>query len=194
MMRPRRLWPAVLAAVLTALAAAGAWQLGRSRAALTGETTPASHAQERAQALKHSFAGAVALLNARRYDEAASAWHEVLALAPRLPEAHVNMGYALIGLEQYALARDFFNSALELNARQHNAYFGLALALDKLGDRDGALGAMRTYVHLAGPGDRYRFKAEAAISKWQAARAAAPRVPENGNAAIAYPIRGKELR
>lgn len=185
-MRSRQFWIILLAAVLGVLATVTAWNMG-------SENGRERHLREqREQALKRRFDTAVALLNARQYDEAASAWHEVLAVAPKLPEAHVNLGYALIGLKQYGLARDFFNSALELNKNQVNAYFGLALALDELGDREGALGAMRAYVHLAPKGDRYRAKAEAAIWEWQAARDAA--IPENENAPVAYPIRGKKLR
>ncbi|HWJ96501.1 MAG TPA: tetratricopeptide repeat protein [Telluria sp.] len=187
-MRSRTFWIILLAAVLGVLATVAAWQMG------TDAGRERHVREQREQALKRRFDAAVALLNARQYDEAASAWHEVLAIAPKLPEAHVNLGYSLIGLKQYGLARDFFNSALELNKNQTNAYFGLALALDELGDREGALGAMRAYVHLAPKGDRYRAKAEAAIWEWEAARSAGAAVPENGNAPLEYPIRGKKLR
>jgi tetratricopeptide (TPR) repeat protein len=155
------------AACALALLAAAAFQAGRSAQPGPGPD-PAPARAQRQTALAREFARAVALLDARRYQEAAGAWHRVLALAPRLPEAHVNMGFALLGLGQDAMARDFFGAALDLNKDQHNAYFGLALALDALGDRSGALGAMRTYVHLGKGEDRYRAKAEAAIRAWQA--------------------------
>ena len=140
--------------------------------------------------LARSFADAVSLLNRRQYGAAAVEWHKVLRLAPQLPEAHVNMGFTMIGLARYAVARDFFGVALELNKNQNNAYFGLALALDGLGDRAGALGAMRTYVHRSRGADPYRRRAEAAIWEWQAAQAGAAAIPENGNRGPRTPIAG----
>lgn len=130
---------------------------------------PGHAARERAAEVARRFAAGAAQLNARQYQSAANEFHRVLQLAPKLPEAHVNMGYAMIGLERHAVARDFFNSAIELNVGQRNAYFGLAVALEGLGDLEAALGAMRSYVHLAKEQDPYRVKAEAAIWEWRAA-------------------------
>lgn len=115
------------------------------------------------------FQQGVVMLHARQYDNAATAFHRVLQLAPRLPEAHVNMGFAMVGLEQWASARDFFVSATELNPDQANAYYGLAVALEALGDRPGALGAMRTFVHRSPPDTPFLTKAQAAIWEWEAA-------------------------
>ncbi len=129
------------------------------------------------------------LLNHRQYEPAAAAWHKVLALAPRLPEAHVNMGFTMIGLQRYPMARDFFASAIELNSGQTNAYFGLALAQDALGDRPGALGAMRSYVHLARADDPFRRRANAAIWEWETERAA--QITEIGNQLAGAPNPGK---
>lgn len=160
-------------------------------------------AQKRKEEIDLRFAQGAALLNARRYEEAASELHRVLELAPQMPEAHVNMGFAMIGVQRYAMARDFFNAALDLNKNQHNAYFGLALALDGLHDLPGALGAMRAYVHLNKSDDAYRRKANAAIWEWEAAlqksrnesegERQALIVPENEKSAIAYPIREKSF-
>lgn len=153
---------------------------------------PAARPRPAPQAeLARRFADAVTLLNRREYGAAALAWNQVLQLAPRLPEARVNMGFAMIGLERYALARDAFGMALELNRNQVNAYFGLALALDGLGDHAGALGAMRTYVHRSRGDDPYRRRAEAAIWEWEAARAPAGIIPDNENRAGHSPIPGK---
>jgi cytochrome c oxidase subunit I len=150
---------------------------------------------ERAAEVAHRFAAGTALLTQRRYEEAASAWHRVLELAPRLPEAQVNMGYTMLGLGRDGLARDFFVAAIELNKKQDNAYFGLALALDALGDRAGALGAMRSYVHLSPSDDAYRRRAYGAIWEWEAARtegtpAAPTAIPEIGKLAARAPMVG----
>jgi tetratricopeptide (TPR) repeat protein len=113
------------------------------------------------------------MLHSKQHEHAMTAFHRVLELDPALPEAHVNMGFALIGLERYSAARDFFEGAITLRKGQVNAYYGLAVALDGLGDRGGAIGAMRTFVHLSGPDEMYLRKAQAALWEWEAERAAA---------------------
>lgn len=124
--------------------------------------------EAQAQEIERRFGQAVVMLHAKKYDHAITALHRVLELAPAMPEAHVNMGYALLGLERFKAAGDFFAGALALRPSQANAYFGLALALDAQHDRAGALGAMRTYVHLAPPDDPYVRRARAALWEWQA--------------------------
>lgn len=117
------------------------------------------------------FERGVALLHARRFDYAAVAFHQVLRLAPRLPEAHANMGFSLLGQKRPGAARDFFLAALALNPGQVNAYYGLAEASESLGDMPAALGAMRSFVHLARPDDPFVRKARAALWEWQSAPA-----------------------
>ncbi|WP_227816811.1 tetratricopeptide repeat protein [Nitrogeniibacter aestuarii] len=128
--------------------------------------TQGSRSPKGADALKQQFRQGVLMLHMREYEHAMVSFHRVLAHAPELPEAHVNMGYALTGLSRWAEARHFFASAIELNPQQANAYFGLAITLDALQDRPGAIGAMRTYIHLAGTDDPFRRKAEAALWEW----------------------------
>lgn len=126
------------------------------------------HAAEmRSAEVSRRFAQGVALLNAKQFEAAASELHRVLKLAPNMPEAHVNMGFAMLGVQQYTMARDFFDSAIEINVDQLNAYYGLAMALESLGDVGGALGAMRTYVHLSKSDDPFLRKANAAIWEWE---------------------------
>lgn len=124
-------------------------------------------AQMRKDEVSRRFAQSVALLNAKQFEAAASELHRVLELAPQMPEAHVNMGFAMIGVQRYAMARDFFTAAIDLNTGQVNAYYGLAVALEGLRDLPGALGAMRSYVHLSTPDDAYLSKANAAIWEWE---------------------------
>jgi len=114
------------------------------------------------------FSQGVVMLHAKQYEHALTAFHRVLELDPAMPEAHVNAGFALLGMGKPAAARDFFASALELQARQLNAYYGLAVAYERLGDLPAARGAMRTYAHLAPKDDPFRRKAEAALWEWQA--------------------------
>lgn len=134
-------------------------------------STPDLHALEaKKQELDWRFNQAVAMLHAKQYDYAIKALHRVLELAPRMPEAHVNMGYAFLGGGDLKAARDFFTSALEINPKQMNAYYGLAMAAEAQGDMEVALGAMRTYVHLSSPEDPYLARARAALWEWQEAR------------------------
>ncbi|TPW17880.1 MAG: hypothetical protein FD130_490 [Halothiobacillaceae bacterium] len=129
---------------------------------------PQGHAKQlRDKQLTERFEQGVAMLHAKRYDFAVTALHRVLELAPTMPEANVNMGFALLGLENYKAAGDFFAAAIRVKPYQGNAYWGLAVALDHLGDKEGALGAMRTYIHLAKPDDPYLRKARSALWEWE---------------------------
>lgn len=131
----------------------------------------AAHARAAREAeIRNRFEQAVAMLHARRFDHAVTALHRLLELAPRMPEAHVNMGFALLGKGETKAAADFFESAIALKSDQINAYYGLAVAAERRGDLDLALGAMRTFVHRAATDNPYRRKAEAAIWEWESAR------------------------
>jgi predicted Zn-dependent protease len=107
------------------------------------------------------------MLHAKQYEHALTAFHRVLALDPAMPEAHVNAGFALLGMREPAAARRFFEGAIALRKDQLNAYYGLAVASEQLGDLPAARGAMRTYAHLAPKDDPFRRKAEAALWEWQ---------------------------
>lgn len=125
------------------------------------------------------FQQAVTLLQHGQYDYAMQGFHDVLEIAPDLPEAHVNMGYALLGLERFDAARSFFDTASNLRPDQANAYYGMAVAFEGLGDLRQAAITMRTFVHIADEDDPYRRKAEAAIWEWEAALAAPEDEKEN---------------
>ncbi|UCE31499.1 MAG: tetratricopeptide repeat protein [Burkholderiales bacterium] len=109
------------------------------------------------------------MLRAGQHEHALAALHRVLELAPRMPEAHVNTGFALLGLGRFAAARDFFESATVLRPEQSNAYYGLAIALEAMRDIPGARGAMRAYLHLAPHDAPQRRRARAALWEWEAA-------------------------
>jgi tetratricopeptide (TPR) repeat protein len=177
--RPRRDWrlPVALATVgLIAVFGASLqyWNgsTGEGRPARADpRSAPSAHAaQARADEVRVRFEQAVVMLHARQYEHAVTALHRVIELDPALPEAHVNMGYALLGLERYKAAADFFAEATERRPGQANAYYGLAVALEAQGDLAAALGAMRTFVHLSPPDDPFVRKARAALWEWQARR------------------------
>ncbi|HZW12611.1 MAG TPA: cbb3-type cytochrome c oxidase subunit I [Noviherbaspirillum sp.] len=203
----------VTAALTVVIGVLIAWwpsEFGQQVAAPTGKSAvpkdkiagAAAHVvQKRKEEIARQFAEGVAMLNARDYNAAASALHRVLELEPQMPEAHVNMGFAMIGLKKYEMARDFFEVAINLRTAQMNAYYGLAVALEKTGDLEGALGAMRTYVHRSNPEDPFVRKANAAIWEWESVLAETRKtknqktasIPESRNGVIRYPIPEKRL-
>jgi Flp pilus assembly protein TadD len=117
--------------------------------------------------LHERFQQAAAMLHIGQHLYALEALERVIELAPRLPEARVNAGFALLGLERPDRARQQFETAIDLRPGQANAYYGLGMALEALGDIEGALGAMRSYVHLAKADARHVRLARSAIWEWQ---------------------------
>lgn len=129
---------------------------------------PRGHAKQfRLNQIEERFQQALAMLHAKQYDFAIKALHRVIELAPKMPEAYVNMGYALIGKEDFKAAADFFNAAIELKPYQANAYWGLAISMEQLGELEAALGAMRTFIHLSPPNDPFLRKARSALWEWE---------------------------
>jgi tetratricopeptide (TPR) repeat protein len=122
------------------------------------------------------FKQGVIMLHAKQHEHAMTAFHRVLQLAPKMPEAHVNMGFALLGQKRYQEALVYFDSATELNRNQLNAYFGMAEAQEGLGDYRAALEAMEAWLHRAKPDDPFRRRAESAVWEWREklAKAAKP--------------------
>lgn len=120
--------------------------------------------------LEQLFATAVRHMQQRQYQQALNLWHRALLTAPDIPEIKVNMGFSLYELGEYATARDFFINAMEQNKYQANAYYGLAITSEKMGDLEGALGAMRSYIHLAAGGQDEKFVrlARSALWEWEA--------------------------
>lgn len=160
---------------LALVLAGGAWLQASAPVHEAQAVAPRDEVRER-------FDQAVLMLHAKQYEHAVTALHRVLALAPRLPEAHVNMGYALLGLGRADAARDFFEAATALRPDQANAYYGLALAQEQRGDLPLAIGAMRTYLHRARDADEaHRRRARAALWEWENQRNAGARpFPESG--------------
>src|SRR3569832_66648 len=121
------------------------------------------------------------MLHAGQYEYAITALHRVSALSPRMPEAYVNMGYALLGLKRYKAAHDFFQVAIDIRPYLGNAYWGLAAALEGLNDLPCAVGAMRTYIHLAPydpKSEDYVRRARAAFWEWETTLKRGPLPPE----------------
>jgi len=112
------------------------------------------------------FDKAVNDLRNRSYRQAIEGFRKVLKKTPTMPEAYVNIGFAHLELKQFELAKQAFNTALDLRVGQINAYWGLAVSLEGLCDIPAAIGAMKTYTHLAKKDDPYLKKANAALWEW----------------------------
>jgi len=162
-------WRVVLAGLLAFLAAAGVAWWSQQRPAPPQPPLSRLEHQRRMQdaEVKQRFEQAVAMLHAKQYDHAIVALHRVLEIAPAMPEAMVNMGFALLGLNRADDARGFFLAAVELRPTQANAYYGLAMAEEQRNDLPAALGSMRSYLHLSPADDPYRAKARSALWEWE---------------------------
>ena len=142
-----------------------------SRGPVTSGAVPPATMPHQSE-VSERFNQAVLMLHAKQYAHAITSLHRVLALAPTLPEAHVNMGYALLGLKRNREAVAFFEGATALRPDQANAYYGLALAWEASGDLAMATGAMRSYLHLARQErPEHLSRARAALWEWDAVRA-----------------------
>jgi len=138
---------------------------------------PLTPEEERMAEITTRFEQAVVMLHAKQYEHATTALHRVMTLAPRMPEVYVNMGYAKLGQELPKEALVFFETATELKPEQANAYWGMAIALESSGDLAGALGAMRTFLHLSSGDDNFARRARSALWEWEEALARGP-LPE----------------
>ncbi len=136
--------------------------------------SPQTPEEKRLAEITSRFEQAVVMLHAKEYEHAATALHRVMELSPRMPEVYVNMGYAKLGqaLPQEALV--FFETATQLKPEQANAYWGMAVALESSGDLAGALGAMRTFIHLSPGNDNFARRARSALWEWEEALARGP--------------------
>lgn len=143
-----------------------AWITGSAATGLPTSAIESSSGDD----LERLFADAVGHMQQGRHRQAIEFWHQALLMAPDVPEIKVNMGFSLFELGEYATARDFFVNAMEQNSFQANAYYGLALTSEKMGDLEGALGAMRSYIHLAAgdEDDRFIRRARSALWEWEA--------------------------
>ena len=133
-----------------------------------GKSHAAAHAEMKiGQEIDLRFQQGVLMLHLKQYDHAITALHRVLQLAPELPEAHVNMGFAMLGAGKNKEAKDFFSGALVLRREQINAHYGSALAMKALGEHENASAEMHNYLMLAPMEDPYRAKAEEYLKLWQ---------------------------
>ena len=157
---------AVLLTVFLVVMIAVAVQFWPASTPSTTATMPAEVTTNNNQ-LKWHFDEAVTQLRTGHYQRAIDGFGAVLEQSPAMPEAYINTGFAHIELQQYEQAMKSFQTAIDLRPTQVNAYWGLAVSLEGLCDIAGAMGAMRTYIHLAPADDPFLVKANAALWEWE---------------------------
>jgi len=134
---------------------------------ILAQLDPKAHVNQRQNLqTQQQFADAAELLKAKHPQQAITLLHQVIRQYPRMPEAHTNLGFAMLDLNELAKAESSFNYAIEINPRQENAYYGLAVVAEKPEDYLYAMGAMRSYLHLR-KDDRYMAKARSALDYWE---------------------------
>jgi len=132
--------------------------------------------------LEEAFTQALVHLGNGREKQAITEFEVLIRRAASIPEFHVNLGFALLAERRLAEAREAFVRAIDLRPSQANAYYGLAVVADGLGDSRAAIGAMRTFVHLAPAQQPHIPRARAAIWEWQASLdAVASTMPGSAN-------------
>jgi hypothetical protein len=98
----------------------------------------------------------------------------VLELAPQLPEAHVNMGFALLGSGSTPGRAHFFDGATALKRRPGQRLLRPGPGLGSRRRPGDGHGAMRSYLHLARhDGEDHLRRARAALWEWESKRQAA---------------------
>jgi tetratricopeptide (TPR) repeat protein len=195
MKRRRRNWlPFAVPMVVVGIVALG-WVLEGMPTAVDAAApmpAPGTATGPEADGFDRLFKAGVESLRLGRPAAAAGAFERAGRLRPRVPEVHVNLGYAYLGLGRYAAAETAFRTAIQLRPAQANAYYGLAESLEARHDLGRALGAMKTYLHLTEGQGPFRRRAMAAIWEWQTAlddggRRESPEQPSGPTAAGAAP-------
>jgi tetratricopeptide (TPR) repeat protein len=115
------------------------------------------------------FEQGVAMLQLGEFEHAVTAFHRVLVLAPGLPEAHLNMGFALYELKDYQGAQRFFEGAKALAPDFLNVEYGLALSLFAQGKAVEAVHHMAAYLSGLRQDDPFRKLAEEKMKKMESA-------------------------
>lgn len=166
---------------------------GASAPVAAAVDTAATHRD--GNAFSEYFRTGVHLMQVNRPEEAAGMFEMAREIRPQQPEVHVNLGYAQLAAGAFGAAEESFRTALRYRPEQANAYYGWAESLEAVGDIEGALGAMRTFIHLSPEEDAFVRRARSAVWEWSetlAARRAAGEPPGLARADKASPARAPQ--
>jgi tetratricopeptide (TPR) repeat protein len=145
---------------------------------------PVTYAQQmRTLEIRRLVQEAESALSARRFSEAYEAAKKIIELDPTHVEAHIKAGFALIGLERYPQAFPYLMRATDLDPTAADGYFGIAIVQEASGNLEGAIGGMRTFLHITAdpnPGRLRVAQARSAIWEWEAKLGRGPWGPTKG--------------
>jgi tetratricopeptide (TPR) repeat protein len=99
--------------------------------------------------LDHAVGYASALVQLRRFEEAAAVLRRVIEVAPDKYEAHANLAAALYELKLYNLAILEYNWISRERPELSVVHFFIATAHDRLGEYEAALEAYETFLARA---------------------------------------------
>lgn len=145
----------------------GGWLINESMNRTQVEEKKETARNEHQVLLDKYFNNALSYMQNKQYPQAVLVWNELLLINDSIPEVHVNQGFSLFEMGHIEPASKHFQRALELNSYQINAYYGLAICFEKMEDMESAMGAMRSYIHLADDNDPFVRKAQSALWEWE---------------------------
>jgi tetratricopeptide (TPR) repeat protein len=122
-------------------------------------------------------------IRTRQYDQAIAMLNRQQALVQPYAQAYLLIARALEGKRDYQTARDFYNAAADRDPYLADAYWGFATSSEQLNDLEGAIGGMRSFLHVEGGDGPYRLRvarARAAIWEWEAKLGRGPWGPSKG--------------
>jgi len=121
---------------------------------------------------------AKAALKAKRYDDVIKKVKIGTARLEGYTQGYYWLALAYRSKKEWADAADYYRRYIEKNPGKTDPWFGLAAALEGLGDKKGAIGAYDKYVSMEKAPEKQRFVelAKAELVKLDPARAPAPPV------------------
>ncbi len=114
---------------------------------------------------KLHFDAGISNLYQKNYDGAIEEFEQSLKYNPHSPSTLNNIGFAYFDKGDIAKAVEYQARALEADPEFANAYYGLALALERMGKVDGAIKNWKEFLSRIEPGSKWAKKAEGHIEE-----------------------------
>ncbi len=178
------IWPGVYIVILLALIIVGGYScsanqpdnkeepVSEDKQQSSDETYRSSHADEeeidpdsKSEEIKKHFNSGVRFSQRGDFDKAIEEYSKALEINSGIAEIHSNLGFAYLDGGKTDLSISSQKKALELDANLNNAYYGLALALERKGDIEGARKNWEQYLESAPKDTRWWNKAKVKLEK-----------------------------
>ncbi|MBE9531509.1 MAG: tetratricopeptide repeat protein [Proteobacteria bacterium] len=99
------------------------------------------------------------------HDKAIEAYNESLKHNPHSAVVHSNLGFEFYDKELFDKSVESQEKALDMDPELANAYYGLAMALEKKGDNDGAAENYREFMKISKPHSLWWNNAKATVER-----------------------------